>query len=386
VSSRYWLVFGTALTAFVSVLPQLTALLALSPTQFGVFSIAYLAFAFGVSLSLSIVSEPWSRKQRETSDIALEGYGSASTAIGVAVGVIAAIIVYFMDVATVIAVLSGLGVASTTIRSSMRYLQVSQGHWRQVVRAEAVNLSVFLIGLIAGFMLHADRLGTVVTAWALGGAFSLLVGWPLAGREFGSAKRWYRGHWSEIRPLLRDSLLMDVGAIFAPTLLVAPLGVDGFGTYRAVSNVSAPVRLLFSPLRAVIGQADVSLRRLGDRRALLLYAVGLLTGSAASLVLFLIGRLGWEIGVLSSLSVHAVAVGIFVAGNFLGHYAYIRCRHVGTGRMLLANRLFQTGLMILFPLLGAFYGGLSGAVWGLSLATVISAIGWIIADRPIQKS
>ncbi|MEO9247703.1 hypothetical protein ABDK96_08430 [Citricoccus nitrophenolicus] len=341
-----------------------------------------MAFAFGVSLTLSIVSEPWSRNQRLAKERILVGYGAVSVTIGSVVSIGAMVVVLSMNASVLVVAMAGLAVFTTTVRSAMRYLQVHHGWWRRIVVAEALNLTAFLLVLAIGMLVKLDQLEVLCTAWGTAGLLSLLAGWPLERHDFGSLTKWFRRQWVEIKPLLRDSVLMDVGSIFAPLLLISPLGVHGFGTYRAVSNVAAPVRLLLNPLRAVIGKGNVSLRDLRDRRAIILLSVGIFSGVAASLALMLVGWLGLEVGVLASLTEHAVAVGIFVSGNFLGHYAYIRCRHTGTGRRLLVNRLIQTGLMLLLPLLGAFVGGLGAAIWGLSLATVISGAAWILSDRP----
>ena len=52
-----------------------------------------------------------------------------------------------------------------------------------------------------------------------------------------------------------------------------------------------------------------------------------------------------------------------------------------TGTSLLTNRVIQTVLVSVLPLLGALTAGLWGAIWGLAVATAINAIAWSYGVR-----
>ncbi|GAA3323909.1 hypothetical protein GCM10017711_13600 [Paeniglutamicibacter sulfureus] len=91
-------------------------------------------------------------------------------------------------------------------------------------------------------------------------------------------------------------------------------------------------------------------------------------------------------GVISSLATFIIPVGIFVGGNFVGHFFYIRSRISSNGKLLFVGRIIQTTLMTIGPILGVLFGGLSGAIWSLGLVTIISACAWMLIDGASVKA
>lgn len=376
------MLLGSMVVAIASILPQMMALVLTSPSDFGVFSIGYLLYALGISTSLSLVSEPWSRGTRRGLE-RMDGYASICCLIGLVVGAGAFIAAFAMGDSTQASLALSGAIALATVRSALRYVSVYRARWGRILRAELSGIASFALVLSAflaeGGWILSSHLG-IASAWACGALVSTILDWPVGRGGFGSPFSWISRHWGEAKLLLRDSVLMDIGAVAAPLVLVAPLGPAGFGIYRAVSNVAAPVRMLLDPVRATIGTKGVSLRDGRNRISRALYAGGILSGLVTWALLGVVRDLPFELGVLTSLADYTLPTALFVTANFLGHYAYIRCRHVATGRTLLKYRLVQTTLMFALPLLGLMVGGLGGAIWGLALAAVSSGIGWIMAD------
>lgn len=381
-SSRFRLVVCSVIVAFASILPQVSSLVLMEAYDFGIFSVAYLLYALGVSISLSVVSEPWSRSKGE-GVLGAEGYASISILIGSIVGVGAIASSSVMGSSCLGSLMMGIASASATVRSSLRYVSVYRSRWGSLARAELIGIAVFVLITATSLLwdgLSLSPLEIIATAWALEVLLSTLLDWPVSRESFGSPITWLKIHWPHAKPLLRDSILMDLGAVGAPLVLVAPLGAAGFGVYRAVSNVAAPVRMLLDPVRAAIGSRGASLTTIRDRTSLAIYAVGVSAGLATWIALAAVREFSLELGVLTGLSTYALPTALFVTSNFLGHYAYIRCRHASSGAALLRYRLVQTLLMFALPLVGLLVGRLEGAVWGLALAALVSGVGWITAE------
>lgn len=380
-SNRFRVLSGSIVVAFASILPQVSSLVIMEAYEFGIFSVSYLLYALGVSISLSLVSEPWSRSKGE-GVLGADGYASISILIGSIVGVGAIVTSSVMGASGLGSLMMGIASASATVRSSLRYVSVYQSRWGSIARAELTGIAVF--ALIISTLLWGgwslSPLEIIATAWALEVLLPTLLDWPLGRKAFGSPISWLKLHWPHAKHLLRDSILMDLGAVGAPLVLVAPLGAAGFGVYRAVSNVAAPVRMLLNPVRAAIGSRGASLTAIRNRSSLAIYAVGVSAGLATWLALIAVREFPLELGVLTGLSAYALPTALFVTSNFLGHYAYIRCRHVASGATLLRYRLVQTFLMFALPLVGLLVGRLEGAVWGLALAALVSGVGWITAE------
>lgn len=376
---------ATLSNAFATLAPQLVALVLLDPQHFGRFSVAYLIYAFGVSLTLSIVAEPWHLRSldgrtQDWGSFALIGgciavlTGAASFGGALLIG----------DPAPLAGIVSG-AVAIAVWRSGARYYLVQQ---KAVTRANVFDLlfvSVFVVVLVAGVLSGVDRLFGIYLAWGVGGVLSL-VALPRLARARLSPVGWVREYAAEIRRLLSDSLLMDVGAIFIPMLLAPVLGTVAFGTYRALSNMAAPVRLVLNPLRPqIMARRDAS-KAASARLFRIVLVGGLLLSAGAAGVLLLIEALNLHIGVLNSLAPFALAVAATVFCNFIGHYSYIRARGRFSAKALLSSRIAQTVLVSVLPIVGVLVGGLAGAIIGSTVANAAIAVMWWGMDRRFDAS
>jgi len=191
---------------------------------------------------------------------------------------------------------------------------------------------------------------------------------------------WIRRHQKSIRPLLVDSLAMDLSAIGTPYALAPLLGVTNFGIYRGVSNVAAPVRLILNPLRPQVSAIDHA--RLARTSTLgLLSVASLATGAAAAAALLLLQRYFPHLGTLTELAGFAIPTGAFVAANMLGTSYYLIARNYAPARGIWVGRLVQTVLSTVLPILAALVFGLVGAIWAYTAATLLSAVTWTIVAR-----
>ncbi|MDR7359912.1 hypothetical protein [Paeniglutamicibacter sulfureus] len=386
-SGRLALGTATIVNSILTLSPQLLALFVLIPSLFGMFSIVYLVYAFAVSLTLSFVSEPLIRSRVEPDKPRVwQGYISALLSLAFVAGVVSALSALMLGMQLGLALVASVAVASSAVRSGVRFWQLHVNDWRKVMLGDAHGVVGFWLAASICLATDASALFTVIASWMIAGVASLISSFHSFVWSPRFTSEWVRRHSTDIGLLLRDSILMDIGAIFTPLLLASSLSLSSFGTYRAVSNVASPVRLLLNPLRPYIGASARSGGIRLSRVRWLTCTAGILVGTLASLALWSIDFLGFKMGVISSLATFIIPVGIFVGGNFVGHFFYIRSRISSNGKLLFVGRIIQTTLMTIGPILGVLFGGLSGAIWSLGLVTIISACAWMLIDGASVKA
>lgn len=366
--------------AVCSALAPIVAVLVLGPVQYGLFSIPYLMYAFGVSLQYSVVSEAWARlRARGQGSVSWAAYSSPLSMVAGIVGVAAGILSFLVAGEPVSAVLMFAAVPFAVYQSGARYYRVATGSLRRVLGSDVAGIAGFGIGIVA---LHwLPGLAWIAGSWVLC-ALSAAVVLGLPRFAWGSGLiGWIREHHAIIRRLLLDSLLMDAGAIGTPFLLAGLMGARQFGIYRAVANVAMPVRLLAEPLRPLLGRLPP--RRLFSARvSALIVAAGVLLSAACYLVLILvIPRLPFHLGTLVALLPYALPTSLFVAGNMYITVYYYYCRTNAAHRRILAGRFAQTILVVALPIAGFAFAGLLGAIWGFAISSLIAAGVWVVVAR-----
>ncbi|KQV06130.1 hypothetical protein [Leifsonia sp. Root112D2] len=385
-ASRYTIVGATAINAVFVLSVQLLGLVALAPVEFGFFSIQYLFFALASSVCLSVVCEPWLRTDlHEKHRSSWRDYSSALFYLSLLAGIVTAIVSIAIVDLRVVAATGAVAVIAATYRSGARYHEVRMGRWRRVLRADTAGLVVTVAVWAVLYGLGERGLLGLSLAWAVGALVSAVLSpLPFPQRPL-SIRTWVATHKRQIAPLLRDSTLMDLGAIGTPFAVAPLMGIANFGVYRAVSNVAAPVRLVLNPLRPTLAGAPLTTHR-HAKRVWASAVVSVAFGLAAYGALLVIGSTGLNLGSLSAVVTYAAPTALFVTANFLGHYYYIIARTHMRGGPLLVGRVVQTVLAIVFPLAGAAFFGLSVAIWAYAIATLTSGLTWfILVARPARR-
>jgi len=356
---------------------QVFALVTLAPTDFGLFSIQYLLFALGSSLSLSLISEAWLRADlRGGGRAEWRDYSSASLYLAGAAGLVTIVLSLLVEPLRPVAWLGGVAVAAAVYRSAARYYSVRMGQTRGILAGDIAGLVLAVLVWVVLFSAGVRELWMMTLVWAASALAAAVLSKRPSLLKPGSLAVWGRRHGPQIRPLLRDSLLMDAGSIGTPYLLAPALGLASFGIYRAISNVAAPVRLVLNPIRPQLASAPIGTQR-SVKRVTLVAAGSVLFGGAAYLGLLLVGVIPVNLGSLSQIVDFAIPAAVFVTANFLGHYFYIVARSHVTGARLLTGRIVQTGLAIVVPIGGMLVAGLTGAIWGYAGCTAVSALVWM---------
>lgn len=373
---------GTAITGgLAGAVVPIAALLTLEPADYGVFSVVYLLFAFGLSLQLSLVSEAWMRGSRE--ERTTDGWGdywSAASVLAITVGILVTAVGWLLAGLGTTAIVAAGAASVAMLRAAARYYDLTKRPLSRVIAGD-IGLSIAFVGAMLVLQGIMPAVQAAFTAWLISGAVGLTAQLVPAFTFGRSPADWLHRHREQIRPLLLDSLLLDAGSIGTPFVLAPMLGAGGFGVYRGISNIALPVRLLVDPLRPAIGR--VAPRNLFAARSVAsATAVAAVLAAAAFAVLaYLIPMVTIRLGTLASLTGYALPCAIFVAASFLSHVAYIASRNHADARGLLSGRLVQTLGAIGAPVLGFLLGGLDGAVTGFVVATCVSTVGWIVVLR-----
>ncbi|MGD8199086.1 hypothetical protein ACQE98_00310 [Ornithinimicrobium sp. W1679] len=360
---------------------QVGPMFALTAPDFGVFSLAYLLFALGTSLTLSIVCEasltarghsgaagprswdtPWTR------------YGSVLTAISaiVALGVLAIIAALRGPLDSLLASSAAF---TAVLWQGARYYELGGGRLGRVVVGDALAGGVAITAWVLVTVTGGGDLSTALLIWLVSGlvAVAAVRRWP--AWNLGALRPWIDERRHSIRHLLRDSAVMDASAVGTPLVLAPLLGTAGFGVYRGVSNLAAPVRLLLNPVRPLIATWSQTVP--SSRLAAFFALLGALSGSLGYVTLRAVSphlSAGTVLGEVAGL---AAPTALFMAANMAGHAAYIVVRSRPPSAAILVPRLWQTGMGVAGPFIGLLLGGLEGAVWGFAVASTISALHWL---------
>ena len=371
------LVGALAVGSLAQVVTPIVALLTLGARDFGAFSLVYLLYAWGLSVQLSVCSEPFTRglvRARARAGGA-DRYRSVSTSLAAATALVCGVTGALVWGGAVLGALGAVAAFASVVRAGDRYRRVVERGLAGPVAGDAV----FLVAFASTAVLSSGSLSGiegVLVAWAVAAVTtSAVASRPRLPRR-GELTSWRREHGTHIRPLLKESLVLDASSVGGAYLLVPLLSVTGFGIYRAVSNVATPVRLVTEALRPLAS------RPLGPRATQVflvgLTAAGVLTGVAAWGALVAVDHYGWDLGVVVELRDHAVGTAVFVGASLVGAMTYYRARVWASPRQLWRGRLAQSGTALAMPLVGAWAGGLDGAIAGTAAATVIGALVWVV--------
>lgn len=377
---RRSVLFTTLFNGIAALSPQILGLLTLSSREFGVFSVGYLIFAFGSSVMLSILCDPWVMSRPFRS---VEGWRIYSTIL-VTLCLIFACLSFGISILVsgdwIVSSLTVLGVSFGLGRVGLRHLLVFQRDWKVVFYLDFAAIFGTFLGFMVGYLFNLNELSIVLFAWAGGGACGSIAG-GVPGFALGASITWLKAHRKTIRRLLSDSLVMDAASIGTPYLLLPLLGLGGFGIYRAVSNLSAPIRLALSPIRSLVlsNTALVGSRKVGTMLGFVAFIVSLTGG----LLMVLVENRGWVLGVLSDVAVYAVPTGIFLFSSVLISVYPLICRAEGTSKIIAVGRGIQSVAGVVLPVVGYFSAGISGSVWGLALGALVSGTAWVVLAQVV---
>lgn len=375
--ARLHLLGSSLAGALSSAIVPISALLLFSTLDYGAFSVAYLIFGLGWSVTLSTICDTWSRSRGHVPE---HHEWSAYSGALLAASLIAFLITFAVTAVALgqwgAALAAAGGVGANIFRLGARFFHAASRGPQAVLASDFAAVVLFVIAIGTILFTRLDPLLGVLSGWAVSNlGAAVLFPPPNLRRRFGLAA-WVMGRRDRIVPLLGESLLMDAGAIGAPLAMAPLLGTSNFGAYRSISSVAMPIQLTLDPLRPNISQTQPALL-LGRGVALGVLGVAALMALACFAVLgIVLPQMHFVAGALATLSQYALACTLYVAVGFPGHFYYIVARSVLDHQYLVRGRAVQTVMHILFPLAGLFLGKLDGAIWGFVAANAIAAFVW----------
>jgi hypothetical protein len=364
----------------------ISALLLMSRADFGIFSIVYLIFALGWSMTLSVVCDAWARtrsslRQEDERDTFRWVQLQLALITGAAGGAVAGAM--FNDAWTGLA--CGVAILATLYRTGSRYQETVLGGTVRALSSDATTVGSLVAALTLFRWLDLDWGVAIVVSWVISG---------LAGASFFSLQPssaaygligWIRARRETIKPLLGDSVLMDAGAAWAPLAMAPFMSVTSFALYRGVSSVATPVQFILDPLRPALSLLPPHRTSKGRAALAVMLAGSFMAGACWCALVLVVNpfKIGGE--TLIGLTSFALPVSLFVLANFVGHFYYIAARSHASHRRLLQGRIFQTAVTGIFPFVGLATGALAGAIWALAAATLCSSLVWLGLARMVAR-
>lgn len=373
---RWAIIVATAVQAAGVIALQFTGILLLQPEEFGRFSAIYLCSALSSSFLLSVVCEAWLRR---TPHAHWSDYSAPLVWISLTGGMFTAIVFALLPGFISVAIAGSPAVALSTYRTGARYYSLHAREYAKVIQGDAAFLTTLLV-FLAIWLTSQNSLtpASLSTGWSLGAFSSVLLSRkPDGSFGLGKIRYWWRLHSSEIRPLLIDSLLLDAAGIGTPYVLAPLLGLRDFGIYRALSNLSSPVKLVLFPLRPIFF-AKPPKWFLRHRVSAVIVGGSLLFGVATYGALSAARRATVGLGTLDAISSHGTIAAIFVSATLANGAYYLIGRAHLPGRILLYCRLATAIGGILLPVGGAVVEGLPGALFGVTTSVVLGAAVWAL--------
>lgn len=346
---------------------QIFGLLVLTSQDFGVFSALFLVTALGNSLAYSLVCEPWQRNKLNKENWA--EFSSIALVVSIFPFLFALVLGAFLKFDLLSLMLVSFASMFTVIRFQARYFQVNQSlTWRALTPDLAgIIFSVVLFSVQSQLHL-ANELQSIFWLWFCNSGISALGNNFRKFHLFNTTKNWFLKYHHEIKFLFADSTLLDLGGIATPYVLIPILGISNFGTYRGVTNIASPVKIIFSGLRPYSSKVN-SRFFVTFKGILLALAITLFFGIIIYFSLQLISGLIWAESALETVISYSLITSLYFSATFLNGIYYILSRSLLPAKQLVKARIPSTVLAVVFPLIGGVLFGLEGALWGLVLAT-----------------
>lgn len=372
------------LSALATIAIQAIAIVTLAPAAYGAFAAAYLVFGLFCSIALSLVCEPWSRA-RATRGGDWSSFGALAVTLS-ALSLVPAVVVATFVGDVIAAGAIAAAVALSTYRFCGRFHFAAIGADRWVLPADAVNLVATVTAWLV-LQTAVSPLQAVTLAWAIGSLASALL-MPLPGApSIGTVRTWLRGRRDEIRPLLVDSTLLDLGTVALPLCLAPALGASDFGLYRALSSLAVPVRLVLLPLRPMFGARPLHRHASGRNLLAVTVAALALGGAAAGAFALIVGTGLFPGSTLSDAATHyGPLISLYIALTFVGTYFYFVSRVHADGRTLLLLRVVQLASAVVLQVAGFMIAGLDGALVGATAAAAVQTASVIVAARRVPAA
>lgn len=385
--SRQFVMLHLILFSIANLGLPILAMLVLQPAQYGAFSLVYLAGALANTLQLSTVSEVWVRAGTDTNaENSWNRFSNATILVGVAGGAVAAVVALISTETRPYWPLLFVAVFAQVYANGSSFRALRLFDWRYVLPSGALGSAAVLASAVALFALPTVGLLEVLLSWVLVKVAMLLGARPPRRLDVRESFAWLRTNKKDITTLVSDGAIANLSNLGPPYMVAPILGLAHFGTYRALENLSAPMRTVISSLRPALTR--LPLRRLGSVMLAIQVGLGsLLIGVIAFLALRGLEYTGLDLGTLNSLYPYAPLVALYMTAITLWNLYPLLARQVAASRHVITLRASLSVVAILGPVGGALGWGLPGALWGQIIHIWIAALAWwILVNRSVKDA
>jgi O-antigen/teichoic acid export membrane protein len=363
----------------------------LGATQFGAFSLAYVTYAFALTASRGLATDPlmvrFSGTDLPTWRRAVASCTGTAAAAGLVAGGCVLVASAFLSGTTQAAFFAlGLTLPGLLLQDSWRYSFFALGRGSQAFLNDMTWAAVLVPALVALRVTgHADVFWYVF-AWGTAAAAGAAVG-PLQARvipRVSAAWQWISQH-RDLGPRYLAENASNSGAsqlrLYGVGLIV---GVAAAGYVQAANTLMGPFLVVFMGFSLVtIPEAAQVLRRSPRHLRLFCLAVGgglAILGLAWGLALLVAlprGLGDWLLGSIWRPTYPLVLpLTISVGGACVSAGATAGLHALGAARRSLRAMIITSAAYLGFGVAGAFADGAAGSVAGVAVATWVGAAAW----------
>lgn len=385
--SRQFVMLHLILFSIANLGLPILAMLVLQPAQYGAFSLVYLAGAFANTLQLSTVSEVWVRTGADSHpENSWNRYSNATLLVGAAGGAVAAGVALISAETRPYWALLFVAVFAQVYANGSSFRALRIFDWRYVLPSGALGSVAVLASAVALFALPTAGLLEVLLSWAIVKVAMLLGARPPRHIDVRESFAWLRTNKKDITTLVSDGAIANLSNLGPPYMVAPILGLAHFGTYRALENLSAPMRTVISSLRPALTR--LPLRRLGSVKLAAQVGLGsLLIGVIVFLTLRGLEYTGLDLGTLNTLFPYAPLIALYMTAITLWNLYPLLARQVAASRYVITLRASLSVIAILGPVGGAIGWGLPGALWGQIIHIWVAALAWwILVNRSVKDA
>lgn len=357
-----------------------------SPSQFGAFAFAFVAFMYAVGVSRALVSDPlivrFSGVKRSRQKRAIADSAGSAVLVGLAAGAISAALGLMVgDLTGKLLVVLGLLLPGLLLQDHWRQAFFASGRPRSAFVNDALWAVLQLGGVVA--LIQNDSGGTVayLAVWGLSACLAAVIGMWQADvlPRVTAGVAWIRDH-RDIGLRFTWGFLINQGAFNTAFVIVGGIaGIAAVGAMRAAQVLMGPIRVIFSSIGS-FALPLLSRRASGGepvtRQALAVSAsAATVTLAWTGLLLLMSDGVGetllgatWESAqqVISIFGLQLTAIGVSLG-------AAMGLKSMAKARLTLRLAIVQAPLALGLGAAGAAWSGAVGAVIGLFITQTIGA-------------
>ena len=364
----------------------------LGASQFGAFSIAYVTYSFALNASRGLATDPllvkYSNAEVPVWRRAVTGSTGTSICAGMITGSCALAAAAALSGTLRLAFLAlGLTLPGLLFQDSWRYAFFALGRGSRALINDTIWTVLMLLGIVALRITHHNTVFWFVLVWGATATVAACIG-PLQARVIprpSDALQWV-AHHRDLGPRYLVENTSNSGSAQLRTYCIGAIaGLAAVGYFQAAALLMGPFLVVFMGISLVtVPEAARILRNSPQHFRLYCIAVGsglavmgLLWGIALLILMprglgaLLLGKQLWrpayELVLPYTLSVMA---GCLIGGATAGLHA------LGAAKRSVRAMVLTSAIILACGVVGAYYHGALGAIWGTALATWLGALLW----------